>query len=65
MNIDKFVKANSLRGQAQHYRGEADRLIAQYGQGVRPSWVSAEVSIARHKADLLDAEADQIEKRIS
>lgn len=31
---------------ADRYQETADDLLATYGEGVRPSWVSAEVSIA-------------------
>lgn len=35
---------------AEHYEKEAQRLIDQYGTGVRPSWVSCDLGIAQHNA---------------
>lgn len=35
---------------AEHYEEAAKRLIAQYGTGVRPGWVSTDLAIAQERA---------------
>jgi hypothetical protein len=35
---------------AEHYEGEAQCLIDQYGTGVRPGWVSTDLAIAQKRA---------------
>jgi hypothetical protein len=36
---------------AAHYQREIDNLLARYGDGVRPSWVSADIGMAQHRRD--------------
>ncbi|PIX97221.1 MAG: hypothetical protein COZ24_06425 [Hydrogenophilales bacterium CG_4_10_14_3_um_filter_63_21] len=45
----ELTKATAMR-MAGHYDKEAQRLIDQYGTGVRPSWVSCDLGIAQHHA---------------
>lgn len=45
----ELTKATAL-SMAEHYEKEAQSLIDQYGTGVRPSWVSCDLSIAQHNA---------------
>jgi len=40
---------------AAHHLRDADRLEREF-QGVRPSWVSADISLARHRAETIVAE---------
>ena len=43
---------------AKHHSDAVDKLLEQYGSGVRPGWVSAEVSIAgAHRDNWLDKAA--------
>lgn len=46
-----MTEADKLRDYIAHKQGQIDRLIATYGQGVRPSWVSEELSILYHYQD--------------
>lgn len=44
---------------AAYYERDADDLEARYGTGVRPGWVSADISIAMHRAARWRAQADE------
>ena len=46
-----MTEADKLREYIAHKQGQIDRLLATYGQGVRPSWVSEELSILYHYQD--------------
>jgi hypothetical protein len=46
-----MTEAQTLRDYIAHKQGQIDRLLATYGQGVRPSWVSEELSILYHYQD--------------
>jgi hypothetical protein len=46
-----MTEAQTLREYIAHKQGQIDRLLATYGQGVRPSWVSEELSILYHYQD--------------
>lgn len=43
---------------AELYDGMAEGLIEEYGTGVRPAWVSTEISIAKDQAAKYWARAD-------
>lgn len=52
----------TLRSMIARYQREADGLIARYGYGVRPSFVSADLAdaydrVARYKAELAELDA--------
>lgn len=42
-------------------RQQADDLIKRYGTGVRPSWVSADLSINIYNANRAQEEIDKLE----
>ncbi|CAB4166782.1 hypothetical protein UFOVP845_53 [uncultured Caudovirales phage] len=46
-----MTEADKLRDYIAQKQGQIDRLLATYGQGVRPSWVSEELSILYHYQD--------------
>jgi hypothetical protein len=46
-----MTEADKLRDYIAHKQGQIDRLLAAHGQGVRPSWVSEELSILYHYQD--------------
>jgi hypothetical protein len=46
-----MTEADKLRDYIAHKQGQIDRLLATHGQGVRPSWVSEELSILYHYQD--------------
>lgn len=46
-----MTEADKLRDYIAHKQGQIDRLLATYGQGVRPGWVSEELSILYHYQD--------------
>ena len=46
-----MTEADKLRDYIAHKQGQIDRLLATYGQGVRPGWVSEELSILSHYQD--------------
>lgn len=46
-----MTEADKLREYIAHKQGQIDRMLATYGQGVRPSWVSEELSILYHYQD--------------
>ncbi len=50
-----------LRKAAQRERDAAQRIIDQYGQGVRPGWVSTDLAIHYERARQYDLRATQIE----
>ena len=56
----ELTKATAL-STAFFYEKEAQRLIDQYGTGVRPSWVSCALGIAQHHATLYRKLADDLE----
>ena len=41
----------TLLAAANRYQREIDELISEHGQGVRPSWVSADIGWARSMRD--------------
>ena len=43
-----MTETDKLRDYIAHKQGQIDRLLATYGQGVRPGWVSEELSILYH-----------------
>ena len=47
---------------ADRYQETADDLLATYGEGVRPSWVSSEVSIAMALAAQYRVQAENLRK---
>lgn len=49
-----------LRDLAAFWRKEADSLQEKHS-GVRPGWVSTEISLALHRAQTLEAEANALE----
>jgi hypothetical protein len=57
---DKLT-AEQYRKMAQGKRDEAQRLIDQYGQGVRPSWVSTDLALAYEAARRYDNTATTLE----
>ena len=46
-----MTEADKLREYIANKQGQIDRLLATHGQGVRPSWVSEELSILYHYQD--------------
>ena len=46
-----MTEADKLREYIAHKQGQIDRLLATHGQGVRPGWVSEELSILYHYQD--------------
>ena len=46
-----MTEEDKLREYIAHKQGQIDRLLATYGQGFRPSWVSEELSILYHYQD--------------
>ena len=46
-----MTEEDKLREYIAHKQGQIDRLLATHGQGVRPSWVSEELSILYHYQD--------------
>jgi hypothetical protein len=46
-----MTEADKLREYIAHKQEQIDRLLATHGQGVRPSWVSEELSILYHYQD--------------
>ena len=55
----------TLEGCADVCQRMIDRIINQYGTGVRPSWVSAEVSIEKAQRDSYMRRAEEVRKKIS
>lgn len=51
----------TLREMAEKTRQDAQNLIDQYGRGVRPNWISAELSVLYDAARRYDLMATQIE----
>jgi hypothetical protein len=41
----------NIQAYIDRLQSDCERLAAQYGTGVRPSWVSTELSIAYHKIE--------------
>ena len=54
-------KVDALRELAKEERWLAAQILAKHGQGVRPSWVSAELAIHYERARNYDLRATQIE----
>lgn len=53
-----------LRKVAETREARADKLIADYGHGVRPSWVSAEIAAHGSSADNFSRAADEMQAEV-
>ena len=59
--IEAKTREEALRI-AEKYEENARTLIDRYGDGVRPSWVSTDISIAWHYAEQYRNAADEMEE---
>lgn len=53
-----------LRKAAATRDARADKLLADYGHGVRPSWVSAEIAAHGSSADSFSRAADEMQAEV-
>ena len=56
--LEQYTKA------AQMYERDVDYLLDQYGQGVRPSWVSTEISTAMALAAQYNVRAQEMRDQL-
>lgn len=54
-----------LRKAAETREARADKLIADHGHGVRPSWVSAEIAVYGSSADNFLRAADEMQAEVN
>lgn len=54
-------QAEELRRKIARHQKEVDRLIEQYGEGVRPGWVSTDISIAQMNVNRYERELAELE----
>jgi len=60
--MNKEEKRQAYLNRAAFARKDAADLIAQYGHGVRPSWVSTELALAQDQARRYTLLAKELER---
>lgn len=60
---DVLAQIDELRHYAEMKQRELDEIIARYGEGVRPAWVSTDIAIAQAKIRGLKKQIDDLERK--
>ena len=59
MTVEEEI--NLYRKMIQHHERNCDDLIARYGTGVRPSWVSEDLALTGHQIRLYKKKLEELE----
>lgn len=63
-HAEATLRLRDVEGMIEYLERDIEKVLAQYGTGVRPSWVSGDVGISQRQLDMYKSEREELKEEL-